>query len=193
MKTILEVGKKYRLSTWSETIYAECIKIHNDRYVMMEVDEFDDIDLLIYNFSPNKNWIPYIEPVKPVEWQTLLIEEWKKKRNQLLQTSKDYTEKEINYITPITKSIFDFQYTDISKTVEELEVEYEKIKLKLAAYESKERVNEKPVEWKTFIIETMGEEVPSRFINQYLSFDAAKEDNKTAITITEIKLNFEIL
>lgn len=76
------------------------------------------------------------EPVKPVEWQALLIEEWKKKRNQLLQTSKDHTKKEINYITPITKGIFDFQYTDISKTIEELEVEYEKIKLKLAAYES---------------------------------------------------------
>ena len=114
METILEVGKKYRLSTWSDTFYVECIKIHNDRYVMMELDEFDDIDLLVYNFSPNKDWLPYIEPVKPVEW-------------------------------------------------------------------------------KTFIIETMGNEVPSRFIKQHWSLDAAKEDNKTAITITEIKLNFEIL
>ena len=114
METILEVGKKYRLSNWNDTFYAECIKIHNDKYVMMEVNEFDDLHLLVYHFSPNKDWLPYIEPVKPVEW-------------------------------------------------------------------------------KTFFIETMGEEVPSRFIKQYLSFDAAKEDNKTAITITEIKLNFEIV
>ena len=74
METILEVGKKYRLSNWNDTFFVECVKIHNDRYVMMELDELDNIDLLVYHFSPNKNWLPYIEPVKPVEWKTFLIE-----------------------------------------------------------------------------------------------------------------------
>ena len=74
METILEVGNKYRLSTWSERFYVECVKIHNDKYVMMEVDEFDDIHLLTHHFSPNMDWIPYIEPAKPVEWKTFLVE-----------------------------------------------------------------------------------------------------------------------
>lgn len=51
----------------------------------------------------------------------------------------------------------------------------------------------KPVEWKTFLIETMSQKtnVPYRFIAQYWSLDAAKEDNQNAISIVEVKFSFE--
>jgi len=72
--TVLEVGEKYRLSTWSETFYVECIKIHNDKYVMMELAELDDIDLYAYDLRANHNWLPYIEPTPQKEWKTFMIE-----------------------------------------------------------------------------------------------------------------------
>ena len=70
--TVLEAGGKYRLDMWSDTFYVECIKIHNDKCVMMEIDELEDICLFVYDF--NRDWLPYTPPTPQKEWKTFMIE-----------------------------------------------------------------------------------------------------------------------
>ncbi len=69
--TILEVGKKYRLAMWSDNFSVECIKIHNDKCIVMELDELDETEVAVYPI--NNGWLPYTAPQEEVKWKTFLM------------------------------------------------------------------------------------------------------------------------
>jgi hypothetical protein len=91
--TLLEVGKKYRLARWDNNCSVECIKIHNSKCVVMELDELDEIAVAVYPI--NHNWLPYFPPQEEVNWKTFLMVVQHHKSHipyQVIIRCKDYSQ-----------------------------------------------------------------------------------------------------
>ena len=219
--TVLEVGEKYRLSTWSETFYVECIKIHNDKYVMMELAELDDIDLYAYDLRANHNWLPYIEPTPQKEvlgsgnamgTTKILVanskgEEIFKIKDDIITINLNNMENEkitLNNGTELEEKGKYFNLND--KHYKYFEV----LKIGNTSYfyrfdTGKESHCEidlsedlipytEPTpekEYKTFLIEMDWTNYTSREILQFESMEIAKQHYNNAISITEVKINIE--